>query len=118
MSIAVSCSTTKRITTIKKSNLTSDGSEQTMLEFRGVGRIFGLIDFSVMVAEDTVLLRQYFKILQTGNYQKYAEETYVGVQENPLIYVTPKETEVALKITLQQTTGLPKRYFHNFMKEL
>lgn len=118
MTMTSTCSVASRIVVLKKGNLTSNGEEQVMLEFFGVGKIFGYVDLSNMVAEDNVIIKQYFKALPASSYQKYAEETYVGLQENPMLYVTPKESDVALKITLQQTVGYPKRFLNNFMKEI
>jgi len=118
MSISATCSVTSRMVILKKGNLTSDGSEQVLLEFLGIGKISGYVDLSSMAAEDTVIIKQYFKALSTSSYQKYAEETYVGVQDNPMLHITPKESDVALKITLQQTIGYPKRFLNNFMKEM
>jgi hypothetical protein len=107
----------KRLKTLKKSNITADGTEQTLLEFEGTAKISGYVDLVAMAMGDTIIIRQYMKISSDASYKKYAEETLVGVQPEPLLYITPKETDVAILITLQQTTGVFKRYPHNFMEE-
>jgi hypothetical protein len=108
---------TKKLKPIKSGNLLADGSEQMLLEFEGVAKIIGYVDLSAMTIGDTVIIRQYMKLATAGSYKKYAELPLVGVQPEPLLYITPKETDVAILITLQQTTGTFKRYPHNFMEE-
>lgn len=108
---------TKKLKAIKSGNLAADGTEQTLLEFQGVAKIIGYVDLSAMVLGDTIIIRQYMKIVADGSYKKYAEQPSVGIQPEPLLYITPKETDIAILITLQQTTGILKRFPHNFMKE-
>jgi hypothetical protein len=107
----------KKLKPIKTGNLVADGTEQTLLEFEDVAKIIGYVDLSAMVIGDTIIIRQYMKIAADETYKKYAEQPLVGVQPEPLLYITPKETDVAILITLQQTTGTLKRFPHNFMKE-
>jgi len=107
---------TKRFKPIKTGNLLADGTEQTLLEFEGVAKIIGYVDLSAMMG-DTIIIRQYMKIVEGGDYKKYAEQTIVGSQPEPLVYITPKETDVAILITLQQIAGILKRFPHSFMKE-
>lgn len=102
---------------LKKGSLTADGSEQTLLEFTGYGRIFGNVDMSNMVAGDVMIIRQYLKVRSNEPYRMYDDATYSGVQPKSLLYVTPKETSVALKVTLQQTAGPYRRYLNDFMCE-
>ena len=108
---------TKRLKPIKGGNLQADGTEQTLLEFEGIAKIVGYVDLSAMTVGDTVIIRQYMKIAEDADYKKYAEEALADIQPEPLLYITPKETDVAILVTLQQTTGTLKRYPHNFMRE-
>jgi hypothetical protein len=108
---------TKKLKPIKTGNLAADGTEQTLLEFEGIAKIIGYVDLSAMTIGDTIIIRQYMKLATAGSYKKYAELPLVGVQPEPLLYITPKETDVAILITLQQTTGILKRFPHNFMRE-
>lgn len=108
---------TKKLKPIKSANLIADGTEQTLLEFEGVAKIIGYVDLSAMAMGDTIIIRQYMKIVADGSYKKYAEQPVVGIQPEPLLYITPKETDVAILITLQQIAGILKRFPHNFMKE-
>jgi hypothetical protein len=108
---------TKKMKPLRSGNLLADGTEQTLLEFQGVAKIVGYVDLSNMTVGDTVTIRQYMKLTPEASYKKYAEQTLTGVQPEPLLYITPKETDVAILITLQQTAGTFKRYPHNFMEE-
>jgi hypothetical protein len=102
---------------LKKGTLIADGTEQTLLEFVGVGVVSGHIDLQNMEEGDVVIIRQYIKVKEDGEYKKYAEETYTGIQELPVIYITPKAVDIAMKITLQQTSGTYKSFDYNFIRE-
>jgi hypothetical protein len=102
---------------LARGTLKADGSEQTLVEYKGVGKVYGSVDLQSMQAGDTVVLRQYVKVKDGGEYKKYGQETYSGVQALPIIYFTPKATDVAIKITLQQTAGEFGSFDYNFMKE-
>jgi hypothetical protein len=95
----------------------ADGTEQTIVEYVKVGRVIGYIDLSNMTTGDTIVIRQYMKLKTGGEYKKYAEETYSGTQSIPIIYITPKETDYGVKITIQQTAGTYKSFDYNFLKE-
>ena len=107
----------KKPRVLKQGNLTSDGTEQILAEFEGIGKVYGSLDLHSTMAGDTIIVRQWIKLLDGSEYQKYAEETYQGVQDMPVIYFPDKATDVAIKITLQQTEGIFRRYEHNFMVE-
>ena len=98
-------------------NLDADGSEQILVEYTGVGKLYGTVDLHEMQIGDKVVLRQYIKLLPNSDFQKYAEESYSGTQENPVVYFLEKATDVAIKITLQQTEGIFRSSEHNFMVE-
>ena len=118
MSVIITGATeTKKLKPIKSATLRTDGTEQTLLEFEGIAKIIGYVDLSAMAIGDTIIIRQYMKIASDGSYKKYAEQPIAGIQSEPLLYITPKETDVAILITLQQTTGAFKRYPHNFIEE-
>ena len=107
-----------RISPIKSGTLIADGLEQTLIEFIDVGRVGGYVDLGNMQLSDKVVIRQYMKMVAGGSYGKYADETYDGVQIPRILYIKPKETDVALKITLQQTQGVNKSFEYNFFREL
>ena len=116
LSISVTTSR-KKIKLIKSGNLHADGTEQSLIEFTGVSTVSGYVDLSEMTLGDTVVIRQYIKLVQGVDYQKYAQETYIGQQQEPAVYITPKKSDNALKVTLQQTTGSLKNYDNNFIGE-
>jgi hypothetical protein len=95
--------------------LTADGSEQVVMEISEPARVSGYINLANMDAGDTVVIKQYVKL--TEEYKRYASETYTGVQENPILYITPKELASAIKVTIQQTSGAYKTFEYLFIKE-
>jgi len=102
---------------IAKGTITADGTEQTLLEYTEQASVIsGYVDLSEMTLGDTVIIRQYMKTEKDGEYKKYAEETYIGKQDIPLVYITPKVIDVAVKITLQQTAGTFKTFTFSFMR--
>jgi hypothetical protein len=70
-----------------------------------------------MEAGDTVVIRLYVKLLN-GEYRRYATQAYTGVQEDPIVYITPKELASAIKVTLQQTSGTYKTFEYLFINEV
>lgn len=102
----------------KVDSVIADGTEQTLLEFTRLGRISGNVDLSNMQAGDTVIIRQYMKVTTNGGWKKYMQESYTDLQSNPLIYITSKETDFGVKITLEQATGVMREYEYNFIKEV
>jgi hypothetical protein len=52
---------------------------------RFIMNLEGYIDLSQMTNGDTVTLRRYVKIQQNGEYKLHGEETYGGIQAQPII---------------------------------
>jgi len=98
-----------------------DGSEKTVVldEVEGNPQRYleGYIDLSPMQDGDTVVVRQYIKISQTGEYVKYAEETIEGAQSLPLLYVITKPGRYGIKVTLQQTSGTNRTLAYQFFRK-
>lgn len=103
---------------IGKGTILTDGTEQTILTYVGLAIIQGYIDLSNMTEGDEVTIRIYVKIKETGDYKLYAPETYYGKQPAPAIYVTPKLSGYAFKVTIQQTQGTYKSFDYLFTKSL
>lgn len=102
---------------IVEGTLVADGSEQIVLEYDGdVALISGYIDLSKMEQNDTVIITTYVKIRKDGEYVAYHVETYTGVQEHPALYILPRLSGVALKVTLKQTSGVMKTYDYYFVR--
>lgn len=110
MSVWVTMS--KKAKSIGKGNLTANGTEQTMMEVAQVEEISGYIDLSAMQAGDTIQIRQYVKV--DAEFKLYASEPYNGVQSSPALYFPKKISSAGMKITLQQTAGIYRRYPHAF----
>jgi len=101
----------------KQGVVTASDNEQEIVRHASLMKFSGYIDLSNMEGGDTVVVRQYLRIRKHGEYKKYAEETYVGVQENPIIYVTTKILVYGVEITIQQTTGTFKSFDYTFTRE-
>jgi hypothetical protein len=85
-----------------------DGTEQVLLEKTDgvIALVDGYVDLSNMAGGDTIVIRQYMKVKTGGAYVKYADETYVGAQAIPLIYISAKPASIAIKVTAEQTAGV------------
>ena len=88
----------------------ADGSEQTVREYVGLGKLHIYLDLAAMQAGDTTMIRQYMKIKAGGAYRKYAEETYSGVQTMPLLSIVMKPAKDGVMVSLQQTAGVNRSY--------
>lgn len=96
----------------------ANGGEQTVYEVSSPSvKLLAYIDLSRMEAGDEVVVREYLMIREGGEYVKYHDETYRGVQDPPLLYITPKTVTYEGKITIQQTKGSFKSFDYNIIKE-
>jgi hypothetical protein len=99
---------------------TMDGTEVSIIldEVTGNPQRFleGYIDLTPMASGDTIVIRQSIKIASTGNYVKYAEETYTGAQSPPLLYVVTKPSKYGIKVTAQQTAGTNRTLTYQFFR--
>jgi hypothetical protein len=76
----------------------------------------GYIDLSALTTGDTIIVRQYIKITPTGSYVKYAEETYSGPQDLPLLYIVTKPCRYGILITVTQTEGTSRVLAFQFFR--
>ena len=97
-----------------------DGSEKNIVLDEVTGNpprfLEGYVDLTSMASGDTIVIRQYMKITSTGTYIKYAEETYSGAQDLPLLYVVTKPGRYGIKITAQQTAGTNRTLTYQFFR--
>lgn len=112
MSVQIGAAPKPRMRVLQKGNLKANGTEQTMMEVAQVEEISGYIDLSAMQAGDTVQIRQYVKV--DSEFKLYASEPYNGAQSSPALYFPKKISATGMKITLQQTAGIYRRYPHAF----
>lgn len=101
---------------IAEGSITANGTEQTLLEYHGLAIISGYIDLSSMDLEDTVIIKAYVKMEKGGDWVLYRPETFVGKQTEPALYIMPRLSAYAFKITIQQTTGTFKTFKYLFIK--
>lgn len=107
-----------RLKRIKAGNVTADGTEQTLLEYTEVGRILGYVDLGEMKVGDAVIIRQYIMVKEGGPFRTYNSDPFAGVQVPPVLYIQPRESGFGVKLTLQQTAGSYRTFYHDFMREL
>lgn len=100
---------------IAEGSILADGSEQTILEVTQSGRFSGYVSLAELKTGDIVRLRQYVEII--GVYAKYWDQQYSGVQNDPAIYITPKEVASKMRVTLEQTAGVFRQFGYNFIVE-
>jgi len=103
---------------LKEGVLTADGTEQTLIEATGIMNMEGYVDLSAMVGGDRVVLNRYVKIESGGAYTLHATAAYVGVQPQPLIRFPFIAGYYGIRVTLQQTAGINKRFPYQFFKEV
>jgi hypothetical protein len=91
-----------------EATITMDGTEKVLVEKTDgvVALLEGYVDLSNMAGGDTIIIRQYMKIKTGGDYVKYAEETYIGAQAIPLVHISAKPANIAIKVTAEQTAGV------------
>jgi len=96
-----------KLTHLGSGTMVADGSEQRVfaLERSEPFKLEGYIDLSKMQTGDEVIIRQYVRLKPGGELKKYWEDTYRGIQDNPIIYITPKPSLYGVLVTLQQTAG-------------
>lgn len=89
-----------------------------MFEYHGLAVISGYIDLSNMEDGDEIIIRAYQKIERDGDWKLYRPETFVGRQIETALYVMPRLSAYAFKITIQQTSGTPKTFKYFFVKSV
>jgi hypothetical protein len=113
----VAVSRLQRPSVLVQGTITADGTEQTVVEYTGnIAQISGYIDLSNMEDGDAVTVKLYVKIKPDGGYKLYHAETFNDKQEEPALYILPKVTGTAYKVTLQQTKGTYKSFDYLFIK--
>jgi len=105
------------ISIVKKDTIVANGTEQVLIEYVGrISTISGYVDLSNMEDGDTVIIRSYVKIKEDKDYVLYRPETFINKQLEPALHLLPRVTGVAMKVTLQQTTGTYKSFDYLFVK--
>ena len=103
------------LTTIAKGLIVADGTEQIIINTSEPSVISGYLDLSGMQAGDSVEVREYMLI--DGVEHLYADVIYTGAQDSPIYYITPKPVADALKLTIQQLTGVFRSFYYIVFKE-
>ena len=90
--------------------LTTDGSEQTLGTSTYVGVHVVQIDLSAMQAADVVKLKAKTKVLTAGAVTVFIEQTFTGVQTEPIIQTEPVTSPFSFTATLKRTGGSDRAY--------
>lgn len=90
--------------------LTTDGTEQTLNTSVFVGVHVVQVDLSAMQAGDTVVLRAKTKVLTAGATTIFIEQTFTGVQTEPIVQTEPVTSPFSFTATLQRTGGSDRAY--------
>ncbi|MEM2568166.1 MAG: hypothetical protein QXH20_06845 [Candidatus Bathyarchaeia archaeon] len=101
---------------LAEGSVTADGSEQTILDYRGLAMISGYIDLSSMEEEDEIVVRVYTQIESGGEFKLYRQETIIGKQIEPALYVLSRLSAYGFRVTVQQTKGSYKTFKYVFVK--
>lgn len=110
---------------LAEGNITTDGTEQTIVEASGSENpwhqltpftLNAWVDLSNMEAGDTVILRQYVRLKDGGNWIKYGEEGYSGVQLSPALFVVTKPAVYGIKVSIEQISGPSKPFEYNIIR--
>jgi len=98
------------LTHLGSGTLKTGPTEEIIFEFARAEpfTISGYVNLRNMEEGDIMVLKVYVKLAVDGEYVLYAEQTYVGKQEQPLVRIRELPAMKGVKITLRQTSGTPK----------
>jgi len=65
----------------------------------------GYIDLSALQSGESITVKEYMKIKSGGAYVLYAQETYTGTQDIPLLHLTTKPARYGLKVELVMSSA-------------
>jgi hypothetical protein len=101
--------------------VTMDGTELAVVVDEIAGNptrhLEGWIDLSPMQEGDAIVIRMYVKLTPTGDYVKYAEETYMGAQPLPALHIVTLPARYGIKLTIQQTAGTYRTFSYQFFRK-
>jgi len=98
--------------------LTADGTVQVLVEAEGLGLYYGLVSLDKMEMADKVVIETFCRVIEGGEWRRYARMEYAGEQENPLLVWIPVFSHYGFKVTLQQIAGVLKTFEYGFYRRL
>ena len=105
------------VSVIAEGSVKMDGTEKVLVEYDGpISFVTGYIDLSPMEDGDSVIISGYVKIRHDGEYKLNFMEPFENKQPEPAVYVIPRMTGYAIKITMRQTTGTYKTFEYMIVK--
>ena len=94
--------------------ITTDGTEQNVYINNAPAGIFAprivQIDFTNQTAGETVVVREYYRIISGGNLIMLDEVTFAGVQDPLLKNVTLEDNRYGVQVTIEKTVGANRDY--------
>jgi hypothetical protein len=75
----------------------------------------GYIDVSELQSGDTLIVKEYINV-DGANLRLYAQNTYSGVQTEPIIRFHSKTFQEGYKVTITQTAGTPRSIKYWFLR--
>jgi len=76
----------------------------------------GYISLENLASGDTLVVREYISA-DEANLRKYAENTYSGAQDSPIVRFHTKTTKGPYRVTITQTSGTLRSVPYWFVKE-
>ena len=94
--------------------ITTDGTEQNVYINNAPAGIFAprivQIDFTNQTAGETVVIREYYRIISGGNLIMMDEVTFAGVQDPLLKNVSLENNRFGVQVTIEKTVGANRDY--------
>jgi len=106
-----------KLTHLGSGTIMTDGTEQLVFRYSRVEpfRFSGYINLSPMNTGDRIIIREYVKIKHVEeDFVLYKKEEYKDKQEEPMVYITPKDALFGIKVTIQQVAGVFHKYDWEF----
>ncbi|MAV95351.1 MAG: hypothetical protein CMA31_06680 [Euryarchaeota archaeon] len=90
--------------------LTTDGTEQTLGTSTFAGVFVVQVDLSALQAGESVKLKAKTKTLTGSAVAIFIEQTFTGVQTEPIVQTEPLTSPWSFTATLQRTVGTDRAY--------
>lgn len=111
---AISIATSLLTLTETGGTITTDGTEQNVYINNAPAGVFAprivQIDFTNQTAGETVVVREYYRIISGGNLIMQDEVTFAGVQDPLLKNVGLEDNRFGVQITIEKTVGVNRDY--------
>jgi len=95
----------------------------TIIDTTGTNKLHlidGYVDLTALGTNESITVKEYMQIASGGSPVKYAEYTYTGPVNPPLIHITTKPARYALKIelTMSSAPGANRSFAYQLFKKV